>query len=146
MSDEFLDKENLENNIVLSGALKNQKQNLEKEIALGNKKTAEYSKAIKDLYFDKVKGIITESEYVDFSRDFVSEKKRLETLLRQHQKSMDKINERMTDNNSRQEIIKKYTDIDCLDRETVQKLIDYICIGKRIEGSRDVPIEIHWNF
>ena len=146
MSDEFLDKENLENNIVLSGALKNQKQNLEKEIALCNKKTAEYSKAIKDLYFDKVKGIITESEYVDFSRDFVSEKKRLETLLRQHQKSMDKINERMTDNNSRQEIIKKYTDIDCLDRETVQKLIDYICIGKRIEGSRDVPIEIHWNF
>ena len=146
MSDEFLDKENLENNIVLSDALKNQKQNLEKEIALCNKKTAEYSKAIKDLYFDKVKGIITESEYVDFSRDFVSEKKRLETLLFQHQESMDKINERMTDNSSRQEIIKKYTDIDCLDRETVQKLIDYICIGKRIEGSRDVPIEIHWNF
>ena len=42
--------------------------------------------------------------------------------------------------------IKKYTDIDCLDRETVQKLIDYICVGKRLEGSRDIPIEIHWNF
>ena len=59
---------------------------------------------------------------------------------------MDKINERMTDHNSRQEIITTHPDIDCLDRETVQKLIDYICIGKRIEGSRDVPIEIHWNF
>ena len=59
---------------------------------------------------------------------------------------MDKINERMNGNDSRQEIIKKYTDVDCLDRETVHKLIDYICIGKRIEGSRDVPIEIHWNF
>ena len=146
MSDEFLDKENLENNIILSDALKNQKQNLEKEIALCNKKIAEHSKTIKNLYFDKVKGIITESEYIGFSRDFVSEKKRLETLLCQHQKSMDKINERMNSNDSRQEIIKKYTDIDCLDRETVQKLIDYICIGKRIEGSRDVPIEVHWNF
>lgn len=59
---------------------------------------------------------------------------------------MNKINERMNGNNSLQEIIKKYTDIDCLDRETVQKLIDYICIGKRVEDSRDVPIEIHWNF
>lgn len=52
----------------------------------------------------------------------------------------------MNSNNSLQEIIKKYTDIDCLDRETVQKLIDYICIGKCVEDSRDVPIEIHWNF
>lgn len=146
MSDKFLDKESLEHNIILSDALKNQKQNLKKEIALCGKKTAEYSKAIKDLYFDKAKGIITESEYVNFSRDFVSEKKRLETLLRQHQKSMNKINERISSNNSRQEIIKKYTDIDCLDRETVQKLIDHVCVGKRLEGSRDIPIEIHWNF
>ncbi len=30
MSNEFLDKENLENNIVISDVLKNQKQNLEK--------------------------------------------------------------------------------------------------------------------
>ena len=39
--------------------------------------------------------LITESEYVDFSRGFVSEKKRLETLLHQHQKNMNKINGRM---------------------------------------------------
>ena len=107
---------------------------------------AEYSKAIKDLYFDKVKGIITESEYIDFSRDFVSEKKRLEILLQQLQKNMNKIDERMNGNDSRQKIIKEYIDIDCLDREIVQKLIDHIFIGKRLEGSRDVPIEIHWNF
>lgn len=85
---------------------------------------AEYSKAIKYLYFDKVKGIVTESEYIDFSCDFVSEKKRLEILLQQLQKNMNKIDERMNGNDIRKEIIKEYIDIDCLDREIVQNLLN----------------------
>lgn len=28
----------------------------------------------------------------------------------------------------------------------VETLIDYISVGKRIPGTKDVPIEIHWNF
>mgnify|MGYP007046731141 CR=1 FL=1 len=36
MSNEFLDKENLENNIVISDVLKNQKQNLEKNCIMKN--------------------------------------------------------------------------------------------------------------
>ena len=32
------------------------------------------------------------------------------------------------------------------DAETVETLIDYILVGKRIPGTRNVPIEIHWNF
>ena len=30
--------------------------------------------------------------------------------------------------------------------EIVEILIDYISVGKRIPGTRNVPIEIHWNF
>lgn len=29
---------------------------------------------------------------------------------------------------------------------TISSPIDYISVGKRIPGTRDVPIEIHWNF
>ena len=28
----------------------------------------------------------------------------------------------------------------------VETLIDYISVGKCIPGTKDVPIEIHWNF
>ncbi len=146
MSDEFLDKEDLEKNIVLANTLNQQKQSAEKEMLLYKKKITEYSKAIKDLYFDKVKGVITESDYINFSHDFVNEKERLESLVKKLQKNIDKIDARRNGNDNRREIIKEYTDINHLDREIVQKLIDHICVGKRLTGSREVPIEIHWNF
>lgn len=146
MSDEFLDKEDLEKNIILANTLNQQKQSAEKEMLLYKKKIAEYSKAIRDLYFDKVKGVITESDYINFSHDFVNEKGRLESLVKELQKNIDKIDARRNGNDNRREIIKEYTDMNHLDRETVQKLIDHICVGKRLTGSREVPIEIHWNF
>ncbi|HIQ92114.1 MAG TPA: DUF4368 domain-containing protein, partial [Candidatus Copromonas avistercoris] len=40
----------------------------------------------------------------------------------------------------------QYTNLKKLDRETVEKLIDYIEVGKRIPGTRQVPVDIHWNF
>ena len=66
--------------------------------------------------------------------------------MKELQKNIDKIDARRNGNDNRREIIKEYTDMNHLDRETVQKLIDHICVGKRLTGSREVPIEIHWNF
>ena len=31
-------------------------------------------------------------------------------------------------------------------REIVEKLIDYILVGKKDPVTKEVPIEIHWNF
>ena len=39
-----------------------------------------------------------------------------------------------------------YINVEHLSRELVEILIDQISIGKRIPVTRDVPIEIHWNF
>ena len=44
------------------------------------------------------------------------------------------------------QLIEQYTNLDHLTREIVEELIDYILIGKRIPGTRNIPIEIHWNF
>ena len=43
-------------------------------------------------------------------------------------------------------LIEQYTSLKHLTREMVEILIDYIYVGKRIPGTKDVPIEIHWNF
>lgn len=50
----------------------------------------------------------------------------------------------MEDN--RRQLIEQYTNLEKLDRKTVDTLIDYISVGKRIPGTKDVPVEIHWNF
>ena len=56
------------------------------------------------------------------------------------------IEERIAVGDNRRELIEQYTNLEHLTREIVEILIDYIVIGKRIPGTKDVPIEIHWNF
>ena len=54
--------------------------------------------------------------------------------------------EKIAAGDNRRELIEQYTNLEHLTREIVETLIDYISVGKRIPGTRDVPIEIHWNF
>ena len=56
------------------------------------------------------------------------------------------IEQKMQEGDNRRQLIEQYTNLETLDRETVEKLIDYISVGKRIPGTYNVPIEIHWNF
>lgn len=146
LSQEYLDKDELEEKIEANQNLEGQKIKLEKEIDAYQKKIAEYGKGIRELYLDKVKSIITESEYVDFSKEFSSEKKRLEMQVIEVQKQLAIIERKMQAGDNRRQLIEQYTNLEKLDRETVEKLIDYILVGKRIPGTREIPIEIHWNF
>ena len=110
------------------------------------KKITEYSKGIRELYMDKVKGLISESDFVELSKDFTTEKERLERVMIDGQKQLAEIEEQIAVGDNRRELIEQYTNLEHLTREIVEILIDYIVIGKRIPGTKDVPIEIHWNF
>ena len=46
----------------------------------------------------------------------------------------------------RKEIINEYVNITYLTREIVDTLIDKIYIGKRDPETKELPIEIIWNF
>ena len=95
---------------------------------------------------DKVKGLITESDFVELSKDFTTQKERLESIVLDGEKQLVEIEEKISVGDNRRELIERYTNLEHLNREIVETLIDYISIGKRIPGTRDVPIEIHWNF
>ena len=53
---------------------------------------------------------------------------------------------KMMTQDNRKKLIEQYTNLEHLDRFTVEKLIDYIDIGKRNTETKELPIEIHWNF
>lgn len=146
LSQEYLDKDELEEKIEFNQNLEAQKVKLEKEMDAYQKKISEYGKGIRELYLDKVKAIITESEYVEFSKEFSTEKERLEKQVIEAQKQLAVIERKMQAGDNRRQLIEQYTNLEKLDRETVEKLIDYILVGKRIPGTREIPIEIHWNF
>ena len=86
------------------------------------------------------------SDFVELSKDFTTEKERLERVMIDGQKQLAEIEERIAVGDNRRELIEQYTNLEHLTREIVEILIDYIVIGKRIPGTKDVPIEIHWNF
>ena len=62
------------------------------------------------------------------------------------QKQLTEIEKKMQAGDNRRQIIEQYTNLEHLNREMVETLIDYISVDKRIPGTREVPIEIHWNF
>ena len=95
---------------------------------------------------DKVKGLISENDYVEMSKEFVTDRDRLERVIVDGQKQLAEIEEKMAAGDNRRELIDRYTNLEHLTREIVEILIDYISVGKRIPGTKDVPIEIHWNF
>jgi len=146
LSAEYLDKGKLEQGVDFCSNLIEQKNQIVHDLATYKKKIAEYSKGIKMLYMDKVKGIISESDYKEMSQDFTIERDRLENVLADGQKQLTEIEARIEAGDNRREIIEKYSNIEHLTREMVDTLIEYISVGKRIPGTQDVPIEIHWNF
>lgn len=143
---EYLDKDKLEQNIALCNNFQEQKKQLLVDLSVYEKKTDEYRKSIRKLYLDKGKELIAESDFLELLRDFTKEKERLEHLKMESKKQLIEIEERITVGENRHEQLEAYTNLKYLTREIVEILIDYIVVGKRISGTKDVPIEIHWNF
>ena len=146
LSQEYLDKDELEQNIEFCSNLQAQKEKLNSEIAAYIKKIEEYTKGIRDIYMDKVKGLITDNDFVEMSKDFSVEKERLQKMVADGEKKLIELDEQIETGDNRRELIEQYTNLEHLTREMVVTLIDHIKVGRRIPGTRNVPIEIHWNF
>ncbi|MBQ6875964.1 MAG: DUF4368 domain-containing protein, partial [Lachnospiraceae bacterium] len=143
---EYLNKDELAKKIMFCGNLEVQKDLSLSRLAAYERKATEFSKGIRDLYMDKVKGIIAENDYLQMSAEFTDERDRLERMIADEEKKLTEIEEKINAGDNRRELIKRYTNLEHMNRTMVEILIDHILVGKRIPGSKDVPIEIHWKF
>lgn len=143
---EHIDMSELEKCIVPCQNLHEQKTQLSSDMATYRRKADEYTKGLRELYIDKVKGIITEDDYIEMSKDFTQNRDRFERMIADNEIKIKAIDEQIQSGESRQDIVRRYANIEHLTREMVEILIDHITIGKRIKGTQDVPIEIYWNF
>lgn len=146
LSVQYLDMDELKRNVKLCEDLLARKKQLEGEISTYQKKIQEYTKGVRDLYLDKVKGLLCEADFIELSGDFTSQKARLETQIAERQREVAEIDVKIAEDDNRGERIRQYVDVAHLTRETVEILIDKIMIGRRIPGTRQVPVEIHWSF
>ena len=146
LSREYLDMDQLEQNVEFCSNIREKKTSLEIQLTSCQKKLEEDTMLIRELYLDKAKGILSERDFLNLSKDFTNDRERLERLVGETQKQLSIIERKIQTGDDRRQLIRQYTNIEHLDRETVEAMIDHIQVGKRIPGTKNVPVEIHWNF
>ena len=109
------------------------------------KKIRENESVLQKLYLDRVNGIVREEDFLLLSHNFAEEKSRFEKLAAGSKEALEHL-EAATAVRDFDAEIETRLNVSKLDRETVLRLIDHISVGRRIAGTRNVPITICWNF
>ena len=146
LSEEYLDKGTLEKEVQFNNRLQKSKELIESEIATYQDKIIESDNGIKNLYLDKVKGVLTEDDFINLSKELHRDKRKYESLISQSQDQLSDIEQKLTLSTSRRKTIENYINIDSLNHEIVDTLIDFIVVGKKDPETKEIPIEINWNF
>ena len=89
---------------------------------------------------------MSESDFEEVLQGLKSKRERIKQMIKDNERASAEIEKKIAIGDNRREMVEQYANIDHLTREMVEILIDYISVGKRIPGTREVPIEIHWNF
>lgn len=142
----YADKAEIDQNVEFDNQIETRINDLEKQLSACQINIAYCSKAVKDLYMDKVKGIIAEDEFVTMSKDFYREKEKALFQANELKQGIANTKGKLNIDIDRKKIIEKYLKCEKLDREHVLELIDCIYVGKRDKTTKKVPVEIVWNF
>ncbi len=144
--DAYLDQDQLEREVQLPDTLQEQKKQWVAHLEACEKKAAEYAKGLQELYLDKTKGLLSEAMVRELAQGFAAERDRLEQAKGEGEKQLAQLEEKIAAVDYRRLTLEPYIHPDRLTREMVEELIDCILVGKRIPGTREVPLEIQWNF
>jgi site-specific DNA recombinase len=142
----YLDEETLAQNLELPNTLPAQKQRLLVQRDQVRSQLDAYQKGLRELYLDKVRGVVSEEDFLALSRDFSREKAQAEHQLEEIDRRLEDMEARMGAEDRRREVVERYTHPEHLTREMVEILIDHILVGRRQPGEADPPVEIDWNF
>ena len=143
---EYLDMDALLRGIRFCDDPSEQKKTIEVEMATYRTKIQQYSRGVRELYLDKAKGLIGEADFIALVQEFSAQRERMEEQVRECERKFSKIEAMVASGDHRREWVEQYVYAEHLTREMVEILIDKIMVGKRISGTRNVPVEIHWNF
>ena len=103
------------------------------------------SAALKNLYLDKVSGVLSEGQFVDLNQDFLAEKSRLERRLSQIDEELAE-QEQPRQQTDLMEKAQELLKLDTLPRELAVMLIQKIEIGEQDPDTGQQEVKIHWKF
>lgn len=145
---EYFDNILIENGIEISDSrsLSKKIERIKADIISHQSRLSEYSECLRSMYIDKVRGVITETEFIDFSGNFNEKKQAHKKSLEILEKELESVENSIQTELNKNSIAEYYTNSEHLDRDVIDKLIDVIFVGKKNSETKELPIEIHWNF
>lgn len=146
LSEELLDQDKLEEGIDPFPDLKVQRAKLESEAQILQQKIDDSHAAMRAIYLDKVKGTISEAEYMNLLLQISEEKDDYEKQFAELKEQIGQIDKTLAIHNNRKLLVEQYIGTRHLTKEMVSILIDYILVGKKDPVTKYTPVEIHWNF
>lgn len=123
----------------------NRREALEQEQKSLTAQLEKRSQALKNLYLDKVSGVLSEGQFMELNQDFLAEKKRLERRLAQIDQELGKHVESL-DQAAVMERAKELLKLESIPRELVVTLIEKIEVGEKDRESGNQEIRITWKF
>ena len=145
-SQRYLDQEELTRRAVWIQDAEQQRQNWLKTKETLRQRLDDNRLCLRCLYLNKVKGIVSEADYRSMADSFSAERERVERLLAEASRHLEELETEMPSEEQQRERILRDVHVEHLTREMVEHFIDCIIVGKRLPETRNVPVEIHWNF
>lgn len=126
-----MDQDELEQNLAFSSSLLAQKQKVLDQLSKYQAQQEEFQTGLRELYLDKVRGILSEADFLSLSQDFSKEKELIEGKITETNRRLEELDARIAAGDNRRELVQRYANLEHLTREMVEALIDYILVGKR---------------
>lgn len=143
IKDRYLNSEAVAKNSLLNDAYTKRIEQLEKQKRFLEKKMNESENALKNLYIDKLKGVVSENQFTDLSRVFAEEKENYIVKIRVLDKDIEEETVNNADIHNKTESIKKLISFDDVTRELITLFIKRIGIGG---NKNNRVIDIYWKF
>ncbi len=145
----YYDQNNLKNlyeQTVEQDTNKNSINALEKEKEELNKKISNNKNYYRNLFEEKVKGVISEEMFQMMSKDYFTEIENMLKRIEVIDAQIDELQSGKVPKKNAEEILKKYTHIETLNKIILDEFIDKVYIGEFDKNSKSRNIEIEWNF
>lgn len=145
LSAEYLNMGELEHKIKFTSNNQQRRDEVQKIICAYERRVGECSKGIRELYTDKIKGLIDDSDFTELSETFRTDRAHLNNMIVTAKIELQELDRRLQEGDDRRKLIEQYTNVEHLTREMIEVLIDHIVIYRRNPDTKRIPIEIYWN-
>ena len=121
---------------------------IKKNVKTLTKRLRELEKLLQSIYEDKIKGKIPEALCIELMNKYQMERTEKSSQLQELEHQLDENQVVQNDVQEWVNLIRQYSNIETLDRETLLRLIDKIEIGEQkiVNGQKEREIKIHYKF